>query len=162
MHNCISARRNDVFLRQRFDAIGHRLKNAVRANAIGPETVLDTSDTLAFENSCDGKQCRIEPDNAGNANDDSDRSLPALRQITNQPMLQQYKDLIEPFEHSNHSFGSPSFIFAGVSAAFFSSTVIGAGPSVPVPGTGFGAAGAIAMAGAFATSAALFAVGAAG
>ena len=49
MHRRVGAERNNVFLGQRLDAIGNRLKETEWADAIRAKTVLDAAKALALE-----------------------------------------------------------------------------------------------------------------
>jgi hypothetical protein len=57
MNDMIRRERNDVFLDQHFDSVGHGLKQAEWANPIRAVTILHSAENLSLENRHQGEEC---------------------------------------------------------------------------------------------------------
>ena len=88
MYRRIGAQRHNIFLGERLDAIGHRLKDSERPGAVGPDAVLNAAQPLALEYRGQGKQRRKQADDHHHAQHYAGRRLPPDRQKSNQPVPQ--------------------------------------------------------------------------
>ena len=99
MHGSIGARGDDVFLGQRLDAVGNRLKKAERADAVRPQPILDAGQSLALEDCGQREERRKEADDGRHAEQHAGRRLPRRGKKTDQPVPEQNEDLIQSLDH---------------------------------------------------------------
>ena len=67
MHDGVGAKRNNVFLGERLDAIGDWLQKTVGADAIRPNTILDPAQPLALEDRCEREEAGKDADDGDDA-----------------------------------------------------------------------------------------------
>ena len=76
MHRRIRAQRNDVFLGQRFDAVGNRLQKTVGPYAVGAKPILHAAQPLALQPHGDRKQRRKDTDDGRRIDQYTGSALP--------------------------------------------------------------------------------------
>ncbi len=84
-------RRNNVFLGQRLDAVGDRLKNAEGADAIGTEAILHAAQALALENCRERKESGKDSDNSDHAQHNACGGPPSGGQKSHDQSLSRMK-----------------------------------------------------------------------
>ena len=99
MHDCIGAEGNNVFLGERLDAVGDRLKKAVGAHAIGAEAVLDAAQALALEDCGEREEAGKDADDGDDAEHHARRGPQRGGQKSHQPIAQEDEDLVEIHGH---------------------------------------------------------------
>ena len=102
MNEFVCARRDDVFLDQHLDAVGHRLQKTKWSNTIGAVTILNPTENLPLQHRHKCEQAQKYCEECENI-DQTRRNLnnPARggRQPRQQPMLYINKDLIGKLAH---------------------------------------------------------------
>ncbi len=94
VHHLVGGAGNDVFFGQRLDAVGNRLEKACRADTIGAVTILHSAQAFAFQNGRDGEQEGEYDHNGNDRQNDIRNGLEPCRQIADEAMLHNDKNLI--------------------------------------------------------------------
>ncbi len=99
VHNLVRRMRHNIFLGQRLNSIGERLKKTERPHAIWAVTILNPPQSLALEDGRNREQrCKHYKDG-----DDREQRrqdwLKSGRRMTHDPLLQNHKELIGGFTH---------------------------------------------------------------
>ncbi len=87
----VGAERNDVFLGQRFDAVGDGLEKAEGADAVGAETVLDAAQAFALEDCGEREEAGKDADNGDDAEHDAGGGTQRRGQKADEPMRRRMK-----------------------------------------------------------------------
>ncbi len=110
MNGDIGAKRNNVFLGERLDSVGHRLKEAERPNAVGTKTILHAGEALALEDRRQREEAGENTNNGDDAKQHACRGLQHSRQKAYEPIAQEDEDLVKL---RGHGLGAPLFRWSG-------------------------------------------------
>ena len=102
VHHLVGARRHDVFLDQHLDPVGHRLKQAERTDAIGPEPVLDAGENFSLQHRDEGEEGEKdseERDDIEQAGDDLPDPVRRTGEQREEPLLSNHENLVEKTAH---------------------------------------------------------------
>src|SRR5207249_243281 len=94
MDNFICCARDDVFFGHCFESVSDGLQDAIRADAVWTVAILDSTQTLAFQDGCEREEARKHDDNGRHREEGRGERLPSCWRKPNQPMLQCNKNLV--------------------------------------------------------------------
>src|ERR1019366_513256 len=99
MNEVVRGERYDVFLGQRLDGVGDRLKQTVRSGPVWAVTVLQSAEALAFKPGGDGEQEREGDQDGYHRKDCGTDGLGNGWNVAEQPMFGDDKYLVEREGH---------------------------------------------------------------
>jgi hypothetical protein len=89
---------NYIFFGERLDSVGNRLEEPEWSGAIGAKAVLNAGKAFALEDCGEGKERGKKADDHDDAKQHGDVRPQDWRQKRNQPLLEQYEDLVHLFD----------------------------------------------------------------
>ena len=99
MDDLVGAKRDDIFLDQELDAVGHRLEKPERSDAIWSVAILDARENLPLEHGHEREERHEHAEERGDVEQDWKRSgspnRARLRQEREQPLLCENKNLVD-------------------------------------------------------------------
>ena len=106
MHRLVRRMRHDVFLGQRFQAVGNELAEAAQtdlrqwnADAIGAVAVLDAAEALALNDRDEGEQRGKQQRDERNRNQGGHKRPPSVGEPSHRLVLQRDKNLVQGIKH---------------------------------------------------------------